>query len=106
MMMTVPEMEILKTTPIPVKFDRQGHSCNFYVGFGPTSSSAARLTAEACWHYRQRLASATKQKILTLSVRIHQRSPRVVLLSIVACWTSLSSKIDEITLMRPIHGNL
>ena len=25
-----------KTTPIPVKFDRQGHSCNFYVGFGPT----------------------------------------------------------------------
>jgi len=26
----------LKTTPIPVKFDRQGHSCNFYGGFGPT----------------------------------------------------------------------
>jgi hypothetical protein len=27
----------LKTTPIPVKFDRQGHSCNFYAAFGPTS---------------------------------------------------------------------
>ena len=27
----------MKTTPIPVKFDRQGHSCNFYGGFGPTS---------------------------------------------------------------------
>ena len=26
----------MKTTPIPVKFDRQGHSCNFYGGFGPT----------------------------------------------------------------------
>ena len=26
----------MKTTPIPVKFDRQGHSCNFYAGFGPT----------------------------------------------------------------------
>ena len=26
----------LKTTPIPVNFDRQGHSCNFYGGFGPT----------------------------------------------------------------------
>ena len=35
--MTAPEMKILKTTPIPVKFDRQGHSCNFYVGFGPTN---------------------------------------------------------------------
>ena len=29
----------LKTAPSPVKFDRQGHSCNFYVGFGPTSRS-------------------------------------------------------------------
>ena len=27
----------MKTTPIPVKFDRQGHSCNFYAGFGPTT---------------------------------------------------------------------
>ena len=26
----------MKTTPIPVKFDRQGHSCNFFAGFGPT----------------------------------------------------------------------
>ena len=26
----------MKTTPIPVKFDRQDHSCNFYGGFGPT----------------------------------------------------------------------
>ena len=26
----------LKTIPIPVKIDRQGHSCNFYVGFGLT----------------------------------------------------------------------
>ena len=26
----------MKTTPIPVKFDRQGHSCNFFVGFGST----------------------------------------------------------------------
>ena len=25
----------MKTTPIPVKFDRQGHSCIFYWGFGP-----------------------------------------------------------------------
>ena len=29
----------MKTTPIPVKFDRQGHSCNFYAGLGPTSTS-------------------------------------------------------------------
>ena len=28
----------MKTTPIPVKFDRQGHSCNFYGGLGPTRS--------------------------------------------------------------------
>ena len=28
----------MKTTPIPVKFDRQGHSCNFYGGLGPTST--------------------------------------------------------------------
>ena len=27
----------MKTTPIPVKFDRQDHSCNFYGGFGPTA---------------------------------------------------------------------
>ena len=27
---------LLKTTPVPVKFDRQGHSCNFYAGLGPT----------------------------------------------------------------------
>ena len=27
----------MKTIPIPVKFDRQGHSCNFYAGFGPTN---------------------------------------------------------------------
>ena len=39
--MTVPEMSYLKTIPIPVKFDRQGHSCNFYVGFGPTSHAPA-----------------------------------------------------------------
>ena len=30
----------MKTTPIPVKFDRQGHSCNFYAGFGPTCCMA------------------------------------------------------------------
>ena len=29
----------MKTTPIPVKFDRQGHSCNFYAGFGPTKTT-------------------------------------------------------------------
>ncbi len=29
----------MKTTPIPVKFDRQGHSCNFYEGFGPTAAN-------------------------------------------------------------------
>ena len=29
----------MKTTPIPVKFDRQGLSCNFYGGFGPTAAS-------------------------------------------------------------------
>ena len=33
--MTTPEIKF-KTTRIPVKFDRQGHSCNFYAGFGPT----------------------------------------------------------------------
>ena len=38
LVMTVPEMSDLKTTPIPVKFDRQGHSCNFYAGFGPTTA--------------------------------------------------------------------
>ena len=32
-------MLVEKTTPIPVKFDRQGHSCNFYAGLGPTESS-------------------------------------------------------------------
>ena len=26
----------LFATPIPVKFDRQRHSCNFYAGLGPT----------------------------------------------------------------------
>ena len=31
----------MKTTPIPVKFDRQGHSCNFYGGFGPTVGNRA-----------------------------------------------------------------
>ena len=31
----------MKTTPIPVKFDRQGHPCNFYAGFGPTYSESA-----------------------------------------------------------------
>ena len=39
----------MKTTPIPVKFDRQGHSCNFYAGFGPTpshhSSGCKRLSS-------------------------------------------------------------
>jgi hypothetical protein len=30
----------LKTIPIPVKFGRQGHSCNFYVGFGPILANA------------------------------------------------------------------
>ena len=42
----------MKTTPIPVKFDRQGHSCNFYVGFGPSS------LPDMCgrWHVRQRCA--------------------------------------------------
>ena len=29
----------LKTIPIPVKFDRQGHSRNFHVGFGPATST-------------------------------------------------------------------
>ena len=33
----------MKTTPIPVKFDRQGHSCNFYVGFGPMRFWTARV---------------------------------------------------------------
>ena len=28
---------LVETIPIPVKFDRQGHSCNFYAGFGPTN---------------------------------------------------------------------
>ena len=27
----------MKTTPIPVEFDRQDHSRNFYAGLGPTS---------------------------------------------------------------------
>ena len=27
----------LKTIPIPVKFDRQGHSCIFHAGFGQTN---------------------------------------------------------------------
>jgi hypothetical protein len=34
----------LKTTPIPVKFDRQGHPCNFYAGFGPTGSRLQQST--------------------------------------------------------------
>ena len=36
----------MKTTPIPVKFDRQGHSCNFFAGFGPTS---CHISASSCW---------------------------------------------------------
>jgi len=36
----------LKTTPIPVKFDRQGHSCNFYGGFGPTVQLKERTLAD------------------------------------------------------------
>ena len=35
----------MKTTPIPVKFDRQGHSCNFYGGLGPT---ATKIWSCAC----------------------------------------------------------
>ena len=35
----------MKTTPIPVKFDRQGHSCNFYAGFGPTNDKAGLASA-------------------------------------------------------------
>ena len=36
----------MKTTPIPVKFDRQGHSCNFYVGFGPTRTCHTSLAGD------------------------------------------------------------
>ena len=28
----------MKTIPIPIKFDRQGHPCNFHAGLGPTES--------------------------------------------------------------------
>jgi len=34
----------LKTTPIPVTFDRQGHSCNFYEGFGNKEESILKYT--------------------------------------------------------------
>lgn len=34
----------MKTTPIPVRFDRQDQSCNFYVGSGPISISLGLLT--------------------------------------------------------------
>lgn len=37
----------MKTTPIPVKFDRQGHSCNFYGGFGPTHCNSVRAQKRA-----------------------------------------------------------
>ena len=48
----------MKTTPIPVRFDRQGHSCNFFAGFGPTVSGVSllrcldvlRLQSEALAH--------------------------------------------------------
>ena len=36
----------MKTTPIPVKFDRQGHSCNFYAGLGPTLRSLAMVLSQ------------------------------------------------------------
>jgi hypothetical protein len=52
----------LKTTPIPVKFDRQGHSCNFYGGLGPT---IAVVRAE--WLLNQ-LAAITDLKVI-LSVK-------------------------------------
>ena len=38
----------MKTTPIPVKFDRQGHSCNFHGGFGPTVFKLCRLSSSSC----------------------------------------------------------
>ena len=34
----------MKTAPIPVRFDRQDQSCNFYVGSGPISISLGLLT--------------------------------------------------------------
>ena len=39
----------MKTTPIPVKFDRQGHSCNFFAGFGPTFSGVV-LPWRCSWY--------------------------------------------------------
>ena len=39
----------MKTTPIPVKFDRQGHSCNFYAGFGPTGAARGRHACAQAW---------------------------------------------------------
>ena len=34
----------LISTPIPVKFDRQGHSCNYYAGFGPIEEVSPTCT--------------------------------------------------------------
>ena len=34
---------LTQTTPIPFKFDRQGHSCNLFVGFGPTDKFIERI---------------------------------------------------------------
>ena len=36
----------MKTTPIPVKFDCQGHSCNFYGGLGPTYKRCYKVTPD------------------------------------------------------------
>ena len=47
----------MKTTPIPVKFDRQGHSCNFYAAFGPTIAKPQAPTSvksNKCYAQRKR----------------------------------------------------
>ena len=47
---------LVETTPIPVKFDRQGHSCNLYGGFGPTVFELCQSSSSSCVRFLPKLA--------------------------------------------------
>ena len=56
----------MKTTPIPVKFDRQGHSCNFYVGFGLMLTTLKGFTKIHVHDFRPRQRKQPCKKVTLL----------------------------------------
>ena len=79
----------MKTTPIPVKFDRQGHSCNFYGGFGPTFQTAGcvrscvgelPLVSSRCRLYLHRITSTVISELTRGQIRPKLDHDDVVLL--------------------------